>query len=723
MGEGVIMSKAFSFACFFALAVFAQFSFAAWDGSAKIPKTVGSGDSIYYEITSPEELVGFLDSVVVAQDSNASIRAYLKNDIVFGSDTSKLCSKLWSRSTAQGAFWGEFDGRGYTIYGLNADKPFFETVGPDAGEIHDLNVANSSFANDSINGVASIVTRLSAVIKNVNVYNTDVKGNVSAGGIAVYVTATAKSPALIVNSNVVGGSVGAGTSAGGIAASASGGILGCSNSAKVYSRNDVTGLFGESNFGGVVGQSRVLDGIAMANCINRGKVEVDLSSRIAYVGGIVGNLVGNAENLQNYGDVSSKVIINSSTVGTGFLASYFSSYVGGVIGRHINESDITKLRTHVDLKDLFNSGKVSAMCQSNEQMILLYVGGILGDCAWASVINALNLGSVEARGDAKELILFVGGVMGEGLTAYKDETFTMLRNHGNVTAEGSFETMVGGLVGRMSYWSRPTIYNGFALEKSFNYGNVTGITSDSATSSDSLHVGGLVGNSYMARISDAYNHGRVEAKGKLARGASCAGGLVGKMDDAGWFFENVYSAAPEVKGDVVGGLAGYAQIIKRVETEFFDGTLVNIASFGVAYDTVAFAGVNKTTAELQSDTMVTFLNTSGGTEADRQIWTRHGGYPIFDFDTLKFDSLPCCQDSDITLLKQKPAVPLLRLEVSSRLITIFGVAENHPVAVFDMRGNVIAITRAHGASVNLEVPRAGRYIVRSGSQVRLVMVR
>ena len=717
------MSKAFSFACFFALAVFAQFSFAAWDGSAKIPKTVGSGDSIYYEITSPEELVGFLDSVVVAQDSNASIRAYLKNDIMFGSDTSKLSSKLWSRSAAQGAFWGEFDGRGHTIYGLNADKPLFETVGPDAGEIHDLNVANSSFVNDSINGVAPVVTRLSAVIKNVNVYNTDVKGNVSAGGIAVYVTATAKSSALIVNSNVVGGSVGAGTSAGGIAASASGGILGCSNSAKVYSRNDVTGLFGESNFGGIVGQSRVLDGIAMANCINRGKVEVDLSSRIAYVGGIAGNLVGNAENLQNYGDVSSKVVVDSSTVGTGFLASYFSSYVGGVIGRHINESDITKLRTHVDLKDFFNSGKVSAMCQSNEQMILLYVGGILGDCAWASVINALNLGSVEARGDAKELILFVGGVMGEGLTAYKDETFTMLRNHGNVTAEGSFETMVGGILGRMSYWSRPTIYNGFALEKSFNYGNVTGITSDSATISDSLHVGGLVGNSYMARISDAYNHGRVEAKGKLARGASCAGGLVGKMDDAGWFLENVYSAAPEVKGDVVGGLAGYAQIIERVETEFFDGTLVNIASFGVVYDTVAFAGVNKTTAELQSDTMVTFLNTSGGTEADRQIWTRHGGYPIFDFDTLKFDSLPCCQDSDITLLKQKPAVPLFRLEVSSRLITIFGVAENHPVAVFDMRGNVIAIMRAHGASVNLEVPRAGRYIVRSGSQVRLVTVR
>jgi hypothetical protein len=720
------MSKAFSFSFFLALAVFAQFSFAAWDGSAKIPKTVGSGDSIYYEITSPEELVGFLDSVVVAQDSNASIRAYLKNDIVFGSDTSTLCTKRWNRSDVQGAFGGEFDGRGHTIYGLNAEKSLFEKIVRQRAEgVHDLNIANSAFVSDSVLYVAAIVNTLNSIVRNVNVYNTDIRGVQSAGGIAVSVIPTETDTALIQNCNVVGGSVGATARAGGIAAFASGAILDCSNSAKVHNIDNLPEYLRayEVFFGGIVGQSRVLDGIAMANCINRGKVEVDLSNRMAYVGGVAGNLVGNAENLQNYGDVSSKVVVDSSTVGTGFLASYFSSFVGGVIGRHINESDITRLRTHVDLKDLFNSGKVSAMCQSNEQMTLLYVGGILGDCAWASVINALNLGSVEARGDAKGLILFVGGVMGEGLTAYKDETFTMLRNHGNVTAEGSFETMVGGILGRMSYWSRPTIYNGFALEKSFNYGNVTGITSDSATISDSLHVGGLVGNSYMARISDAYNHGRVEAKGKLARGASCAGGLVGKMDDAGWFFENVYSAAPEVKGDVVGGLAGYAQIIERVETEFFDGTLVNIASFGVAYDTVAFAGVNKTTAELQSDTMVTFLNTSGGTEADRQIWTRHGGYPIFDFDTLKFDSLPCCQDSDITLLKQKPAVPLLRLEVSSRLITIFGVAENRPVAVFDMRGKVIAKAQSYGPSIDLEVPRAGRYIVRSGSQVQVVTVR
>ena len=106
------MKKVFSFAVVLILAVFAQLSFAAWDGSAKIPKLVDSGSSAYYEITSPEELVGFLDSVIAAHNSTMDIRAYLKNDMVFGSDTSKLCSKRWNRSTVQGMFGGEFDGPG-----------------------------------------------------------------------------------------------------------------------------------------------------------------------------------------------------------------------------------------------------------------------------------------------------------------------------------------------------------------------------------------------------------------------------------------------------------------------------------------------------------------------------------------------------------------------------------------------------------------------------------
>ena len=45
------------------LTVLVQFSFAAWDGSAQKPQRVVVNDTNYYEITSPEELIGYLDSI------------------------------------------------------------------------------------------------------------------------------------------------------------------------------------------------------------------------------------------------------------------------------------------------------------------------------------------------------------------------------------------------------------------------------------------------------------------------------------------------------------------------------------------------------------------------------------------------------------------------------------------------------------------------------------
>ena len=90
------------------LFAFVQVSFAAWNGSAKIPKVVKSDGQDYYEITSPEELVGFLDSLVKSTGYDESLKAYLKNDIVFGTDTSKLCSKKWVRNPNQGLFQGLF---------------------------------------------------------------------------------------------------------------------------------------------------------------------------------------------------------------------------------------------------------------------------------------------------------------------------------------------------------------------------------------------------------------------------------------------------------------------------------------------------------------------------------------------------------------------------------------------------------------------------------------
>jgi len=71
----------------------------------------------------------------------------------------------------------------------------------------------------------------------------------------------------------------------------------------------------------------------------------------------------------------------------------------------------------------------------------------------------------------------------------------------------------------------------------------------------------------------------------------------------------------------------------------------------------------------------------------------------------------------------KPVAPSMQVEVSARNVSVTGLAENRPVMLLDMRGHLVATARAHGSTVNLTVPRAGRYIVRSGKQTKIVSVR
>ena len=72
-----------------------------------------------------------------------------------------------------------------------------------------------------------------------------------------------------------------------------------------------------------------------------------------------------------------------------------------------------------------------------------------------------------------------------------------------------------------------------------------------------------------------------------------------------------------------------------------------------------------------------------------------------------------------------PKVKLLpmQVEVSARDIAVFGLMENSPVLVLDLKGRLVASARIHGGMANLSVPRAGRYLVRSGKSSRLVNVR
>ncbi len=607
------------------LLVFAQVSYAAWDGSVKIPKTVKTGGVEYYEITSPEELIGFLDSVTTKNMGKPSLRAYLKNDIVFGADTSKLCSKRWVRSDRNEYFEGDFDGKGHTIYGLNAERSLFQIVGQGGGFVHDFNVANSSFGSDTAYMAAAVVTEMQSGLSNVNVINTDVRSGFIAGGVVARMLSPSDAQlAYILSCNMIGGSVKGSTYVGGVVGTAYGRVAGCTNSAKVtFVQNEKVGPDYNVFVGGIAGDADARDGISIENCVNRGDVEIVSGSALSYAGGIVGYVLGSVRNLQNYGNVSAKTAFTCDTVSSDW---FINLYVGGIAGsKHFHKNETSEIR------DLLNEGDVTAIVQSALDEGTLAVGGLFGENKNNAFRNALNKGTVKANGTGKYRKVYAGGVVGY-TTIYSDvRGYEKLGNRGNVSAESPYRVWAGGLIGYMEGNASP--YS--ALSLSYNYGDITGSVADDPSEYGVVNVGGAIGYAYYAWVSDVYNRGKVVAKGKLNKGDSEVGGLIGFMTASERSVANSYSAAPAVKGDNVGGLFGFSSAYTGPQNTYYDGTLVNDSTAGrFYYDEANSVGNKKTTAELQSDEMLDLLNTAGGTVANRGLWTRRGGYPVFKFDSL-----------------------------------------------------------------------------------------
>lgn len=609
---------------FIALFMLVQVSFAAWDGSVKIPKKVKTGNLEYYEITSPEELIGFLDSVTFANSGKESLRAYLKNDIVFGADTSKLCDKRWNRSYRLEFFSGDFDGRGHTIYGLNSERPMFEIVGMGSGSVHDFNVANSSFGSDTTSyDAAAVVGSMQSGLWNVNVINTNVRGMYSAGGIVGRLLSNQDDrEAYILNCNMIGGSVKGSTYVGGIASSAYGRISGCSNSAKIYLlKNEGLKLEYTVYVGGIAGDADSHHGVALEDCVNRGDIEMEANQNVAYVGGISGFVLGAVSNLQNYGNVSSKLAFSAPEGWNVFF------YVGGVIGsKHFRTNEYSETR------DFVNEGDVTTVLETDAQNGKLFVGGVFGEVKNNAFRNALNKGSVKVNAIGYNMKTYVGGIIGYTYIYADVRGFEKLGNRGNVSAEGPDQVWTGGVIG---YMDRP-LSQFPALFMAYNYGDVTGAVTDDPMEYGVLNVGGIFGYAYETIISDVYNRGKVIAKGKLNNGFSEVGGLVGYFNYPDFAVSNSYSAAPVIKGDSIGGLFGFSGAMVPPKNTYYDGSLVNVAMVGrYFYDATISTECKKTTEELQSEEMVVLLNTAGGTVANRNLWTRRpDGYPVLKFDSL-----------------------------------------------------------------------------------------
>ena len=768
------------------LTVLVQFSFAAWNGSAQKPQRVVVNDTNYYEITSPEELIGYLDSILPFTNNIYDENAYLKNDIVFGEDTSKLCTKVWKRVGA-GNFLSKFDGRGHTIYGLNATNSLFVRIGQSAGEVSNLNIANSSFGSDTAYATGAVADFAHTLIQNVNVYNTDVRAMGYAGGIVGDVIwYSEEKGAHILNSNVVGGSVHASVYVGGIVGYMMGSVKNCSNSARVYTFNYDSLMITPENAryaGGIAGYISSRDSRTIENSVNHGNIEVDETANAVYVGGIAGRVEGGVNNVENDGSVLVKQF-SPVTSAVQMMPSKGYSYVGGVLGY------LGGYRSDDSTFNLVNRGHISVDENSVVANVRVYVGGAVGYVDRLGVSNLSNLGAVEAKGRGPYLAMSVGGVVGEGKANFRTDQYSRFMNWGDVSAEGTYETYAGGVFGFL----RDGQSEQSSLRESFNYGDVTASVADTVSVVYYLVVGGIAGYDDGCMVSDVYNRGSVRALGTLPDARSYVGGIFGIQRYGSFYVKNGYSAADSLQGDVVGGVAGYLLDGGIPVNTYFDVTLIDTNGIGLDYYERDLPEFGKTTAELKTAEMTSLLNTENGTVEARNLWVFRGDYPVFFFDTLVIadsipsgdstvvtdsipsgdstvvtdsipsgdstvvtdsipsgdstvvtdsipsgdstvvtDSIPSGDSTVVTdslpdnpdqpLVLPKLATRMMQVEVSARTILVKGLAERQPVMLFDMHGRLVKSVRFHGTAVNLTVPMAGRYIVRSGRNSRLVNVR
>ena len=608
-----------------ALAMLVSQAFAAWDGSSKVPIRVSRNDSLFYEITSPEELIGYLATLT---SSPGEAHAYLKNDIVFGSDTASLSPVFRAQKSNVPYLNSVFDGQDHTIYGYYSSKGVFETIGSE-GVVKNLNLANSEIGADTVYTIGGLANANLGQIENVEVRNTQVFSSYHTGGIVGCVNSQSKL-ASVRNARMVGGSVKGKVEVGGIVGWVNGSLENVYNSSTVT----VEQLNNENgptvSVGGIAGYCEPSDYSAFSSLVNEGNVSAYTNRIQVNVGGIAGIVEAEVRDALNKGKVFSK------TKGA-------NSYTGGLFGLAAMPS------RSGNLSNLSNQGPVSAITwEKDTSSVVFYVGGAVGFAQNANLANVFNSAAVEVSARGAKSMAEVGGIVGYYKMSYDDRKMSGVGNWGSVSVEAGRLLEVGGIAGYMKGYSSKSAP---ILSFSFNHGNVTAKSTLDTTRMYIFHVGGAVGYSERGTIHDIYNLGNVIAENyetledtRFEGEINFVGGLVGCLYGTdGSALMNSYSAAKKIQGDRIGGIVGTLYYGSPTKKNSFDSTLLKIDAAG---DTAFMYYYNpghdllktgKSTAYMTSDEFLVSLNTAQDSLSDRGIWNRdddrNAGYPYFSFDT------------------------------------------------------------------------------------------
>ncbi len=325
------------------------------------------GDTSWYSesksefvITNARQLAG-LEVLVNSGTSFAGKTVKLGNDISLANDDGTEGSRYWDGiGTENKPFAGTFDGQGYKITDMHgsANSLFAYVYGSESQTASVKNVTvYGSYSGTNACGIASFTKY--ANIENCSVYAdiTNINPITGAG---------------TGNIDKIGGIVGQ--------AYKPTNITNCRNYGTLtIDASSVSAAY----VGGIC--AHLMSGSKISNCINKGNVIAETAAG-NYVGGLVGNLLGELEQSANYGDViaSGRNIGGIAGASTSKAAAINACYNVGDVTCPAGESDadciggIVGFASFYVIKNSYNYGKVTYVPKEGSEIITENIGAIIG---------------------------------------------------------------------------------------------------------------------------------------------------------------------------------------------------------------------------------------------------------------------------------------------------------------------------------------------------------
>ena len=570
------------------------------------------------------------DAVYVISDA-ASLKAFaeaapsLEKDALLVADID-MSNEAW---TPIEGYTKTINGNGYAIKGLTA--PLFTTTSASIKGLHLVDVNISASEERTLGALVSTYTGTS-------IANCSVSGNI---------TLTRDDS----KSNYIGALVG------NITTAANFEILNCVNNCAVTVTVSGASASYTTNVAGIVGKTADVADTVVATIkgnTNNGAISLLGTAKSPLrVGGVLGNC--------GYVDLNVEDCHNTAAISIGSAKSEFNTSegtrIGGVIGS-LYRATSGKTAYLFYAKDCSNSGAVVINASVTAKKPT-HLGGCIGTLcddrgASMTIDNVDNSGVVTFNGKAHKGGLYVGGVVGWGVSAIHMSNCDNLAS-GSVTVDVESktddQTMVGGL-----YGLNRTIHRGESSSKTTikDCSNRATVTARLANSNQPLNCGGCFGRLfsfttyvYDYTIENLDNYGSVVLDCTAQTEATHIGGVFGGFDDG---FEtaktstycllkncdNIADAQGVNKIHVTngsygtlyaGGIVGYSMI--SFDAENCSNTMDYLFDANEATSTNCFGGLTAmiiaTVANMES-TVETFSN-SGNITFDPK--TRAFGFNIY----------------------------------------------------------------------------------------------